>query len=77
MSMPDELIGQVITVLCLNYYSYTGKLVEIGATCLKLENPIMTYNEIVPRLTERTVERLPATFWYVELTAIESFGLAG
>jgi len=77
---PEELVGQVITVLCLNYYSYTGKLVEITSTCFKLENPTMTFNQ-TRRFNERSrleldTQALPAQFWYIELTAIESFGLA-
>lgn len=66
--------GQVVTLFC-NVYIYTGKLVGVNSTCVKLENAKIVYD--TGALTTKTwqdVQSLPGD-WYVQISAIESFGL--
>ena len=71
----ESLIGQVVTLFCINYF-YTGKLVGVNETCVKLEDPKIVY-ETGP-FTEsnwKDAQALPQKHWYVQKQAIESFGL--
>ena len=38
----EALMGQRITLFCMNYI-YTGKLVGVNATCVKLSDPAIVY----------------------------------
>ncbi len=70
----DGLLGQVITLFCMNYI-YTGKLVGINDTCVKIEGAKIVY-ETGP-LTDKAwkdAQSLPGV-WYVRTGAIESFGV--
>ena len=67
------LIGHVVTLFCLNYI-YTGELVGVNETCVKLENASIVYE--TGELTTKAwkdAQKLPHT-WYVQTAAIESFG---
>jgi hypothetical protein len=70
----EGLMGQRITLFCLNYI-YTGKLVGVNDTCVKLEDAAIVY-ETGPLLEKgwRDAQNLPGS-WYVSIGAIESFGL--
>lgn len=71
----DGLLGQVVTLFCLNYI-YTGKLVGVNTSCVKLEGSKIVY-ETGP-LGEKAwkdAQNLPGSIWYVQTGAIESFGL--
>ena len=70
----EALIGEVITVWCVNYI-YTGKLTAISDSTIKLESPKVVY-ETGPLLeTEwENAQALP-NCWYVQVAAIESFGI--
>lgn len=70
----DGLLGQVITLFCMNYI-YTGKLVGINDTCVKIEGAKIVYE--TGALTDKAwkdAQALPGS-WYVRTGAIESFGL--
>lgn len=70
----DGLLGQVITLFCMNYI-YTGKLVGINDTCVKIEGAKIVYE--TGALTDKAwkdAQALPGV-WYVRTGAIESFGL--
>lgn len=70
----ESLMGERITLFCMNYI-YTGKLVGVSTTCVKLENPAIVY-ETGPfnEKNWKDAQPLPHTL-YVQVGAIESFGL--
>ena len=69
-----SLLGEVITLFCMNYI-YTGKLVGVNDTCVKLEKASVVY-ETGP-LNDggawKDAQSLPG-YWYVATPTIESFG---
>jgi len=68
------LMGQTVTLCCLNYI-YTGLLVGVNDSYVKLEKAKIVY-ETGP-LTDgiwKDAQALPND-WYVQTGAIESFGL--
>ena len=70
----EGLLGETVTVFCINYF-YTGKLVGVNQTCIKLENPKIVY-ETGPWETTSwaNAQALPGDI-YVQTAAIESFGV--
>lgn len=70
----EALMGQRVTLFCMNYI-YTGKLVGVNATCVKLEDAAIVY-ETGPFNNKKWTDAqdLPSA-WYVQTGAIESFGL--
>jgi hypothetical protein len=69
-----ELLGARVTLFCLNYI-YTGKLVYIGNSCVMLGEASIVYETGPLDSKEWTdAQRLPGD-WYVQLGAIESFGI--
>ena len=70
----DKLIGQRITLFCVNYI-YTGKLVGVNDTCVLLTDASIVYE--TGELTSKDwtdAQSLPND-WYVQLSAVESFGV--
>lgn len=70
----ESLMGKVITLFCINYI-YTGKLVGVNSTCVKLENPKIVYE--TGEFTEKEwkdAQELPHKYFYVATQAVESFG---
>lgn len=70
----EALIDQRITLFCMNYI-YTGKLVGVNETCVKLEEAAIVYE--TGELTSgawKDAQKLP-NCWYVQTSSIESFGL--
>ena len=70
----DKLIGERITLFCLNYI-YTGKLSGVNDTCVLLTEASIVYE--TGELTSSTwkdAQSLPND-WYVQRGAIESFGI--
>ena len=70
----EKLLGERVTLFCLNYI-YTGKLSGVNASCVLLENAAIVYEtgELNSK-TWKDAQPLPGD-WYVQLGAIESFGL--
>jgi len=71
----ESLLGEVITVFGASWI-YTGKLVGVNTTCIKLENPSIVYE--TGAFTEKNwkdAQKLPHKFWYVQTGMIESFGI--
>lgn len=68
-----SLMNERITIFCGNYI-YTGKLVGVNDTCVKLEDAAIVY-ETGPFNDPKwkDAQKLPSAF-YIQLTAIESFG---
>ena len=68
-----SLLGERITIFAANYI-YTGKLVGVNKSCVKLEDAAIVYE--TGELTNKTwkdVQALPND-WYVKLSSVESFG---
>lgn len=70
----DALMGQTITVFC-GVYIYTGKLVGVNDTCIKLADAKIVY-ETGPFESKdwKDAQKLPHD-WYVQRQSIESFGV--
>jgi hypothetical protein len=69
------LVGETVTIFACRYI-YTGKLVGVGDSCVKLENPKIVYE--TGSLDDKDwadAQSLPHQFFYVATGAIESFGL--
>lgn len=67
------LIGKRITCFCA-IYIYTGDLVGVNDTCIKLENPSIVYE--TGAFTEKNwkdAQKLPNTI-YIQTAMIEAFG---
>lgn len=67
------LLGRNVTLFCLNYI-YTGQLDGVNETCVLLSNAKIVY-ETGPLTTKdwKDAQDLPGS-WYVQTSAIESFG---
>ena len=72
----DALLGQEnVLLFCLNYI-YTGKLVGVNDSFVKLENASIAYETGAFTTKGYTdAQKLPGDAWYVQRGAIESFGL--
>ena len=70
----EGLMGQRVTLFCLNYI-YTGRLVGINDTCVKLADASVVY-ETGPfgESKWRDAQALPDE-WYGNVAAVESFGI--
>ena len=70
----ESLLGERVTLFC-SAYIYTGTLVGVNSTCVKLTKAAIVYE--TGSLTTKTwqdAQTLPHD-WYVQTSAIESFGL--
>ena len=70
----DKLLGEQITLFCLNYI-YAGKLIGVNATCVLLQAPAIVY-ETGPFTDPKwkDAQALPHEL-YIMLSAVESFGV--
>ncbi len=68
------LLGKTVTLFCVNYI-YTGKLIGVNKTCVKLQDAKVVY-ETGPYSEKKwkDAQDLPHD-WYVNSSTIESFGL--
>jgi hypothetical protein len=70
----EKLLGEVVTVFCANYI-YTGKLTGVNDTCILLTDPSIVYETGAFSDKEwKDAQKLPTPEWYIERSAIESFG---
>lgn len=70
----DALLGETITVFCARYI-YTGKLVGVNSTCIKLEDPYIVYE--TGSFSEKgwkDAQKLPHKHFYIQSAMVESFG---
>ena len=67
------LIGERVTLFCLNYI-YTGLLVGVNDSCVMLKDAAIVY-ETGPLTSKdwKDSQSLPGE-WYVQISAVESFG---
>lgn len=67
------LMGEKVTLFCLNYI-YTGTLVGVNDTFVKLENAAVVYETgAFSDPNYKDVQKLPND-WYVQLSSVESYG---
>jgi hypothetical protein len=70
----ESLLGKEVTFFCVNYI-YAGKLVGVNETCVKLENPKIVYETGAFSEKEwKDAQALPKQYFYLMLSAVESFG---
>lgn len=68
------LLGERVTLFCMNYI-YTGKLAGVNDTCVLLENAAIVYETgSFGDKSWKDAQKLPNQ-WYVQTSAIESFGI--
>ena len=70
----EAMLGETITVFCALYF-YTGKLIGVNTTCIKIEDPYIVYE--TGSFSEKgwkDAQKLPHKYWYVQTSMIESFG---
>jgi len=77
VEVPNEglvsLLNENVLIFCMNYFYY-GKLVGVNDTCLKLEKCHQIFE--TGAFNEKTFKdkQFLAEEWYLQLSAIESFG---
>ena len=70
----EGLLGKTVTFLCVNYF-YTGKLVGVNDTCVRLDDPKIIYETGAWTDTDwADAESVPSPI-YVQIASIESFGV--
>jgi len=70
----EKLIGKKITLFCLNYI-YTGLLKGVNSTCVLLSDAKIVYETGELNSGDwKDAQPLPND-WYVQVSAIESFGI--
>ena len=68
------LLGETVTLFCLNYI-YTGKLIGVNDSYVKLESAKIVYETgELSNGAWKDAQSLPNN-WYVQTGAIESFGI--
>ncbi len=71
----EALLGKNVILFCM-IYIYTGILVGVNQTCVKLENAKVVYETgAFDKSGYTDAQALPGDSWYVQTSAIESFGL--
>lgn len=71
----EALLGEQVVIICACYI-YSGKLVGVNSTCIKLEDPHMVYE--TGAWTDKKwkdAQPLASKYHYVATGMIESFGL--
>jgi hypothetical protein len=69
----EKLLGERVTLFCMNYI-YTGTLTGVNDTCVLLTDASIVYE--TGEFNEKNwkdAQNLPHD-WYVQMSAIESFG---
>lgn len=70
----ESLLGKTVTFFCA-VYIYTGRLVGVNSTCVKLENPKIVYETgSFSDKKWKDAQALPGTF-YLQVNMIEGFGV--
>ena len=70
----EKFLGEPITLFCVNYI-YTGKLSGVNESCVLLTDAAIVYETgAFNEKGWKDAQKLPGGEWYVQLSAIESFG---
>lgn len=74
------LLGQNVMVFCANYI-YSGTLVGVNDDCIKIDGAKIVYEtgpfDDIAKKGFKDAQSLPTASWYIQKTAIESFGVGG
>ena len=71
----ESLMGKKVTLFCANYF-YTGVLIGVNETCVKLEKPEIIYETgSFSDSKYKDAQSLCVDFFYVQKSFIESFGV--
>lgn len=69
-----KLMGKRVTLFCMNYI-YTGDLIGVNDSCVLLSNAQIVYETgPLDSGSWKDAQKIPGD-WYVQIAAIESFGL--
>jgi len=68
------LMGKTITLFC-SAYIYTGRLVGVNDTCVKLSDAKIVYETGELNVGGWKDAQLLPHDWYVQIAAVESFGI--
>ena len=70
----EGLLGEQVTLFCMNYF-YTGKLVGVNDTCIKLDDAKIVYETGEWSSKDwKDAQSLPGSL-YVQLSSVEAFGV--
>lgn len=71
----ESLMGKKVTLFCANYF-YSGKLIGVNKTCVKLEDAAIVYETGDFKNANYSDEQsLGCKEFYVRVASIESFGV--
>lgn len=69
------LLGERVTFYGINYI-YTGKLVGVNETCVKIEDGGIVYETgAMDKKEWKDYQPFPNKYWYLQNSAFESFGV--
>lgn len=72
----EGFINKKVLIFTSGYF-YTGVLVGVSDTCVKIKDPMIVYETGCFSESEyKDVQKLHCDFWYVQTSAIESFGFS-
>ncbi len=70
----EALLGKKVTLFCANYF-YTGILIGVNKTCVKLSEAAIIYETgDFSNKSYKDVQSLCSKEFYVQTNAIEAFG---
>lgn len=70
------LMGQKVLIFCMNYI-YTGTLTGINDAFVKIEGARIVYETgAFDQANYKDAQALPGTDWYIQIAAVESFGIS-
>lgn len=71
----EALLGKKVTLFCANYF-YTGLLIGVNKTCVKLEQAAIIYETgDFSSASYKDVQSLHSKEFYIQTAAIEAFGV--
>ena len=71
----EKFLGEKILVMCANYF-YTGTLKGINETCILISDAAIVYETGEWNAPSYKDAQKIGSEWYIQLSAIESFGAA-
>lgn len=69
------LMGERVLLMCANYF-YAGELVGVNESFVQLKDASIVYDTGAwDKKGYTDSQKLPSDFWYVQTSAIESYGV--
>ena len=70
----ESLLGKTVLLMCANYF-YTGELVSVNHSCVKLKNPKIIYQTGDWSSNDwKYAQSMELEYFYIQIDFIESFG---